>query len=206
MLKRIATYLVIVALILSGCASQFSGMGEANNDCGYRKENFDAFSSCIRGKLNPKNLSTASSRRDQYKVAPSMQQEDVIDELNRKFIVQLDDLSARYENKSLLNRKKTKSNLNEAAYDRYDALVQQYAVEEQAMNKRAQTVAAIILLGAAAAGAAAYCNSHSCGGGGGTDYSDHQGCCSYHGGLAGYCAPNGHLMCRDGKPSPTCGC
>lgn len=66
--------------------------------------------------------------------------------------------------------------------------------EDQKELLRNIILGVIVVAGAVAAAAGA-----SSGGGG------HQGCCSWHGGIAG-CAPDGRLICADGVESPSCRC
>lgn len=177
MIRKLVAYLLIFAL--TGCAGQYQGLSVKMADCGYPNSQYTRFHDCMKDKVSvPKTNDT----------------NDYYAKTSREFIDQMD----HYQ--SLVDHKKMSSKSAMTALGNY---VQVQSDKEKKAAQEAAAFSAILVAGAVVAS----CSQHnSCGGGGGYSQPDHRGCCSWHRGITNMCAPNGHILCQDGTPSPTCGC
>ena len=208
MFNRIVAIFLIPIILLTGCASKFSGMNNTSSECGYRDVHFDVFAECLKTKLIAQSIDPAEAKKaDEFNMRTFAPKDSSPGVLQAQYLSDLDNLLARYEDKTLAKKKKEKKTetLDKIAYDQFDELTRAAASLEEAQNKKAQAMVAVMLVGAAAIGAASYCSRHHCGGGGGYS-TNHQGCCSWHNGIAEGCGPHGRLICNDGSESPTCLC
>jgi hypothetical protein len=170
--------ILLLPFLLASCANagRYTTLQNTMLSCGFASAPFSKFHDCMKGHLS---------------VSPNATH-DYYWRTTNEDLALLDQLETQVQKKTI---KQT------TAYKDLAAYVETRAADER---KSAQTVGAVMAV-AAVGGAVAYCSNHNCGGGG-QPQNDHSGCCSWHNGMAGFCAPNGHQMCNDGTPSPTCSC
>jgi hypothetical protein len=199
--RRILFVFLAFALALSGCANKFADTDAAV--CGYRSAPFDEFAACIRADFQKAEEHLAKKPRSDYDLS-STSTSDPHNEFYSEFVTTLDRLAASYTAaKKRTKGKKDKTVLENALYSKFDAVRADFAQKQQLANQRTATIAAVLVGGAALV---AICAKGGCGGGGQPqNLGDHQGCCSWHGGMAGTCQA-GRVLCNDGNPSPTCTC
>ena len=200
--RRFLPFVLALVLFLPAFANKFAETDA--KACGYSAAPFDQFVSCIRADFKKADEDATPKTRSDYDFSNKSVSESR-NELYGQYVATLDQLADDYRAAKKRTKRKKKSAVEDSFYSRFDNVRANFTQQQTAANEKAAAVAAVLVGGAALV---AICAKGGCNGGGGApaqSHTDHQGCCSWHGGITSICRA-GRVVCSDGELSPSCRC